>query len=109
VTRKLSVSLCVFRAPLQQQKNAEYLQTIRRKYRKATGGLNRLATGTDHITIWGYSSWGNCHGSEQCEVGYRNYGAYDAEVLGVNSFDANNGVKLYEDIVGIFLRLPYTF
>ncbi|GIZ09985.1 DUF2586 family protein [Flavobacterium sp. UMI-01] len=77
---------------------------------KLQGGLNRLATGTDsHIAII-------CAGVPAGEIAtaINNAGkgvvltaAYDAEVLGINeSFDANNGIKLYEDIVEFFDLAP---
>lgn len=77
---------------------------------KLQGGLNRLATGTDDhfaiictsIPVGAIATAVNNAGK-----GVVITAAYDAEVLGINeSFDANNGCKLHEDIVEFFELAP---
>lgn len=77
---------------------------------KLQGGLNRLATGTDdHFAIIcvGIPVGAIATAVNNAGKGIVITAPYDAEVLGINeSFDANNGVKLYEDIVEFFDLAP---
>ena len=77
---------------------------------KLQGGLGRLATGTDdHVAL----IVGNVPaGAVATAIANGGKGVvltapYDAEVLGINeSFDANNEIRLYADIVEFFRLAP---
>jgi Protein of unknown function (DUF2586) len=77
---------------------------------KLQGGLNRLATGTDNhhaIICVGIPVGAIATAVNNAGKGVVITSPYDAEVLGINeSFDANNGCKLHEDIVEYFDFAP---